>query len=252
VKSLAVVAMMLLLGGCASTSADNDTSDDGFESPAAGATAKPPVPMATPTDPRVSELQVLVGELLDRIEVLNARISRLESGAPAPAPVRSAEPAVAVAEPPHAPQQPPATATAAARKPRRPIAAGSRGAELAEAYRGALELYGKGRIDDARQQFQGVFDADPEGDLADNALYWIAETYYSTGKFEEALKIYARVLAEYGDQNKAPDAMLKSGLSQAKLGDLSLARRTFEALIARYPYSTAAAAAKYELKRIKY
>jgi len=46
--------------------------------------------------------------------------------------------------------------------------------------------------------------------------------------------------------------MHRKSLSLVKLGDLSLAKRTLELLIDRYPYSTAAAAAKQELERIRY
>jgi len=45
-------------------------------------------------------------------------------------------------------------------------------------------------------------------------------------------------------------AMMKVG--NLLIHDLAMARRTFEECIAKYPYSTPAASAKYELKRIKY
>jgi TolA-binding protein len=46
--------------------------------------------------------------------------------------------------------------------------------------------------------------------------------------------------------------MFKLGLTYEKTGDLGVARQTFEETIRRYPYSTPAASAKLELKRIKY
>ena len=244
-----MLVALFLFAACGSTAAVTD--QDEITSPAAGSA---PAPVVSATDPRVSELQVVVAELLDRIEVLNARVAKLESGAPQPQ-IRVAEETPVQAQPPAAPAAAPsrpATQPARSTRAARGVTPPSAGAALAESYRGALELYGKGHIDEARNQFQAVFDADPAGDLADNALYWIGETYFSTGKYNEAIKVYARVIGDYGDQNKAPDAMLKTGLAQAKLGDLTLARQTFEQLIAKYPYSTPAAAAKYELKRIKY
>ena len=125
-------------------------------------------------------------------------------------------------------------------------------ADLADAYRNALMLFGRGRHAESRAAFQHVFEADPNGELADNALYWIGETYFAAGDYTNALRYYARVTKEYADQNKAPDAMFKMGLTYAKTGDLAMARRTFEECIRKYPYSTPAASAKYELKRIKY
>lgn len=204
---------------------------------AACTTAAPPQPLSVAdappkSEPRVAELEKTVGELLDRIEVLNARIQRIEAQAPeaaaAPAPVTP------VAAPP-------------AHRMR-----GAAGAEIAGRYRTALELYGRGKAAESRAAFQMVFDADPAGELADNALYWIGETYFAAGAYNDAMIYYKRIATEFGDQNKAPDAMLKTGMALARLGDLKLARRAFEELIARFPYSTPATNAKIELKRIKY
>lgn len=210
------------------------------------AVEEPPrvVAAPTPTDPRVSEMQVLMTELLDRIEVMNARLQRLENqggGAVAATPA----PATVEPQPKSAPRQQPPVAT-------QPQQRRLTGGAIAEQYRAALEMFGKGRLDDSRGLFQQVFDSEPSGDLADNALYWIAETHFTMGRYNDALNYYQRIITDFSDQNKAPDAMLKSGLAHAKLGDLVLARRTFEQLIARYPYSSPAAAAKYELKRIQY
>lgn len=220
-RNLLVLIVFVLLIGCGASGSDV------AEAPApAPQVQTPPAP-----DPRVAEMQVLLAELLDRIEVLNARLQRLEAGAP-PTP----------AAVPTRPQATPATADS------RSVT----GAALAENYRAALTLYGKGQLDRARKLFQEVFDADPNGELADNALYWIAETYFVTAKYSEAMNLYRRILKDYSEENKAPDAMLKMGLTYVKLGDLGLARTTFEQLIQKYPYSTPAATAKVEIKRIKY
>lgn len=234
-KALAGIAALLVLAGCGSTGDD----------------AKPvtvPQQVTTASDPRIGELQVTLNELLDRMEVMNARLQKLESGA-APAPVAETHHAAPAAERPTAAAHPPEpTPAAAARGAMTPLQA----AEIGDRYREALTLFGKGRLDDSRAEFQSVFDADPSGDLADNALYWIGETYFVSGKYTEAMKFYRRILGDFADQNKAPDAALKIGLAYVKLGDLGLARRAFEDVISKYPYSTPAATAKQELTRIKY
>ena len=66
------------------------------------------------------------------------------------------------------------------------------------------------------------------------------------------MRYYERVTKEYGEENKAPDAMFKLGLTYEKTGDLGMARRTFDECIRKYPYSSPAASAKLELQRIKY
>ncbi len=240
----------LLLGGCASTSSTEDAADM-IVSPAALELEAPRLP-----DQRVAELNVQVNELLDRVEVLNARIQKLESGSVAPVITGAVVPTSATPEPretnvPPVRTMPPSTPSATPRTVLRTEAPRA-GAAIADQYRNALTLYGRGKLDDARKAFQDVFDADSGGELADNALYWIAETYFVTAKYSEAMKYYQRIEADYSDQNKAPDALLKVASAQAKTGDLALARGTYQKLVAKYPYSTAAAAAKMELKRIRY
>ena len=236
--------LLILAGGCSSAPATEPE------------TVPAPQPAPPPTDPRVSELQILVHELLDRIEVMNARLQSIESGTAAPVTStrRTGQPAATPVPTP----RPVASATpapAATPRPARPSVTPSRSTVTAAAgdrYKEGLVLFGKGQINEARRVFEEVLATDPAGELADNAIFWVAETYYVTGKFTEALSFYRRVESEFPDGNKSPDAVLKIGMVQAKQGDLALARRTLEALVAKYPYSTAANAAKAELKRIQY
>lgn len=201
----------------------------------------PVIPSAFPTDSQMRELQARVVELTDRLDVMNARMQKLESGAPATRVVESPSSSVAA---------PKASAPNSSSN-----SAGTdsiRGANIADQYRKALTLYGQNRVDDARRIFLQIVEADPSGELADNALYWLGETHFVKGDYAGAMSYYKRIVSEYPQQNKAPDAMLKMGLGYAKLGDLSLARTTFQQLIEIYPYSTPASTAKVELKRIKY
>jgi len=181
-------------------------------------------------------------ELLERLDVLNDRINRLEQA--------QAEPQVAprkaqVAEP--SPVQP-----APVPQPSVPASSAMVSAQIANAYRDAIVLFGSGRLAESRAAFQKVFDADPRGDLADNALFWIGETYYNAGQYTDAMRLYERVSRDFADQNKAPDALYKLAMAYEKTSDLQLAKKTLEEVISRYPYSTPAASAKAELKRIKY
>ena len=123
---------------------------------------------------------------------------------------------------------------------------------MAESYRRAIVLVGSGRHAEARKIFQSVFDADPNGDLADNALFGIGESYFAAKDYTSAVRYYNRVVSDYPTQNKAPDAMFKIALAQERTGDLALARRTLQQVIASWPYSSSASSAKAELQRIKY
>ena len=210
-------------------------------------------PQSASADPRVADIQTALTELLDRLDVLNARIAKLEAAQSAglqspvpaglPVPVAQGQPRAAAVQP-QVDGQPRANA--------QPKAAVLQDAQLADEYRRGIILVGQAKYADARTVFQRVFDADPSGDLADNALFWVGETYFAAGNYHEAMRMYERVAKEYGDQNKAPDALYKLGIAYEKTGDLGMARRTFNDCITKYPYSSPAAAARMELKRIRY
>jgi tol-pal system protein YbgF len=199
-------------------------------------------PTVTPArDAQLTELQTSLTELLERMDVMNDRISRLEtvaanSAAPVPAPARAAESSAQRQQVQPQPQ------------PQRALV----GATIADQYRNAIALFAQNRPRESRTIFQQVFDSDPSGELADNALFWIGETYYAAGDYQSAMTFYRRVSEEFGDQNKAPDALFKMALAHEKTGDLMLARQTLQSVISRYPYSSPASSARAELNRIKY
>jgi tol-pal system protein YbgF len=221
----ALVILCLLAAGCSSSRKADDEPT----------MVPPPTPTESSTQAlqaQVASLQTSMTELLDRLDVMNSRIARLESPAPAGVPVPQ----------PSAPARPtPAT---------KPAVVAS--ADIAESYQRALMLVGQSKQAEARTAFQQVFDADPTGHLADNALFWIGETYYAAGDFPSAIRYYQRVVTDFPDENKAPDAMFKLALAYVKTGDVGMARKTLEECIRKYPYSTPAASAKLELQRIKY
>ena len=228
--------IFLLAAACAGSRGTDDARPPSLVPP-----ADPNTVNVSPPDPRIAELQTSMTELLERLDVLNARIAKLESAGSEQraAPVlseRQGSTERVVAQP-----APPAA-----------VSAPLHSAAIADDYRNALMLFGKSRYSEARAAFQQVFDAEPGGELADNALYWIGETYFAAGDYASAMRYYERVTKEYGEANKAPDALFKTGLAFEKSGDLAMARRAFDECVRRYPYSTPAASAKLELKRIKY
>ena len=175
-------------------------------------------------------MQTSLTELLERIDVLNDRIAKL--GVPADAfALREKVPAGAVQARPQRRRQssePQRRARTAEAPAPAPVADSGnralRGAQLADDYRNALMLYGKGRSGRCARRLPAIFDAEPGGELADNALYWIGETYFAAGDYANAMRFYGRVTKEFRDQNKAPDAMFKIGLAFEKTGDLGMAR----------------------------
>ena len=237
-RKLIALALLCCSLGCAS----GDAPDPIIVAPAPG------------SDPRVAEMQTQMTELLERLDVMSTRLARLEEGiaaataAPVSAPVTAPRQTQTLSGGPGRAAASPPAAAAAEPQPQRALI----GAQIAEDYRQAIMLFGRGRHADARRAFEGVFASDEAGDLADNALFWIGETYFAAGDYNNAVRFYMRVVNEYAEENKAPDALFKTALAQVRTGDLALAQRTLQQVIERYPYSSTASSAKAELQRIRF
>ena len=91
----------------------------------------------------------------------------------------------------------------------------------------------------------------PDHPLADNAYYWLGQTHYLNRDYVQAIEAFASVGSKSPDSAKAPDALLKRGLSELELKRSEAARRSFNDLIARYPASEAARLAREQLQRLR-
>jgi tol-pal system protein YbgF len=234
-RKAAAAGLLLLAFGCA-------TAQQDAPMPAPGTASTAP-------DPRIAEMQTAMTELLERIDVLNDRIARLEEGSATVTPAASQRSASAEQPADNIRAAVPSLEPQAADQP---VQSAVLGARIANQYREAIVLFGRAKYLEARRGFQEVFDADSSGDLADNALFWIGETYFASADYSNAMRYYNRVVSEFSEQNKAPDALFKMAMSQEKTGDLALARTTLQQVISRYPYSSTASSAKAELQRIRF
>lgn len=131
-----------------------------------------------------------------------------------------------------------------------PAASASAGNDQA-AYQAALELLRQGRYPQAEEAFRQFLVDFPDSELADNGLYWLAETYYVNRDFDTALATFRQVLEQHPDSRKAPDALLKAGFCEYELKRMDAARATLQAVIEQYPDSTAARLATQRLERIR-
>ncbi len=91
----------------------------------------------------------------------------------------------------------------------------------------------------------------PKSEYADNAQYWIGESYYALKQFDQAILEYDAVRRKYPSGNKVPAALLKQGFAFAELGDKVDARLILQELIARYPQSKEAVKAKEKVKALE-
>ncbi|SLM32945.1 putative aspartyl/asparaginyl beta-hydroxylase (Aspartate beta-hydroxylase) (Peptide-aspartate beta-dioxygenase) [Desulfamplus magnetovallimortis] len=117
-------------------------------------------------------------------------------------------------------------------------------------YMTAKSLLDQGANEDARKQFELFIEKFPKSSNADNARFWIADSYYRDKWYEKAILEYQRVIEEYPRGNKVPAALLKQGYSFATLGERKSARLILEDVINKYPQSQEAALAKEKLKSL--
>ena len=108
------------------------------------------------------------------------------------------------------------------------------------AYRDAFTLLKAGKYDESIGAFQGYLAQFPNSQYADNAQYWLGETYYVKREFEPALIEYRKLVENYPASKKQSHAMLKIGYSYHELGQLDQARAVLEDLRHRFPGTTAA------------
>jgi tol-pal system protein YbgF len=108
------------------------------------------------------------------------------------------------------------------------------------AYNQAFDILKAGKYADAITAFQQFLQTNPQSSLADNAQYWLGESYYVTRDFQNAAAAFQTVLDRWPDSRKAPDALLKLGYTQAQLQHTAQARATLSSVATRYPGSDAA------------
>ena len=108
------------------------------------------------------------------------------------------------------------------------------------AYNQAFDVLKGGKYADAITAFRQFLQSYPQSSLADNAQYWLGESYYVTRDFQNAAASFQTVLDRWPDSRKAPDALLKLGYTQAELGRTAQARSTLASVSTRYPGSDAA------------
>ena len=86
-----------------------------------------------------------------------------------------------------------------------------------EAYDAAYNLMKKGDYKKAEEAFSLFMKEYPKSSLVGNANYWLGETYYARGLFEQAVGIFADGFTKYKDNSKAADNLLKLGSFNLKL-----------------------------------
>ncbi len=99
----------------------------------------------------------------------------------------------------------------------------------------------------AAAHFSTFINDHPDHDLADNAVYWLGECYYSDTNYEQAIFVFKNLVKKYPTSEKVPDALLKTGYSYLSLDDSNRAHHYLKLVIKKYPFSPASEKAQGKL-----
>ncbi|WP_446810040.1 tol-pal system protein YbgF [Methylomonas sp. 2BW1-5-20] len=199
----------------------------------------------------------MYSDLDDRMQALTAGGQAAPSPTPAPAPADTAgsgQAAVTAAPPsaPAAPVAPPpasvATATTVAdNKPAATVVA--QGNEK-ERYQSAYDTLRNGHNAQAIKMFQDLLKDFPAGEFADNSQYWLAEAHKINREFDAARAAFNKVVSQYPNSSKVPDALLKLGYIEFDLQNTAKARDYLTRVTTSYPGTTAAHLAEKKLAQM--
>ena len=218
IRYLMVTTLLLLLAACGQF--------PGMRTP------MPPTPVETapgsPAPAPAPDLAQQEQNLEARVQQLESRVADLEgrTGAPAPAKERAVPP-------PSTPSSPkPAVLSAATEKN----------------YTEGLRLYHAKKYGEARQQLYQYLKNQPRGPKAPEARYYLADSFYQEGKYQEAGVEFNKLRLQSPKSILAPAGLLRQALCYKNQQQLGTYRSTLQKLVKAYPNSPEAKEAQKMLK----
>jgi tol-pal system protein YbgF len=115
-----------------------------------------------------------------------------------------------------------------------------------ELYRNAYEFVLAGDYPTAEAGFRDHITRFPADPKAADAHYWLGESMLAQRKYRDAAEVFLQSNRDYPDAAKAPDMLLKLGVSLNKLNQHDVACATFREVGKRYPNSSAALRQKHK------
>ncbi|HEY7818417.1 MAG TPA: tetratricopeptide repeat protein [Vicinamibacteria bacterium] len=191
--------------------------------------------------------------LSERVDETNSRLAALREDLvtmrETSEPIVIPPPGTAIEQGTEAPATPPvdpgAATTGATTPPPAVLAAGP---SVIDLYNEARNDYTLGRYPLAISGFKDVLELDKRGDLADNARYWMGESYLAQRQLELALGEFDRIIRDYPNSNKRPDAYLKKAMTLEEMGRRAEANTMYELVIEQFPRTTQERVARRRLE----
>lgn len=186
---------------------------------------------------KLDDTNVRIARLSQELEALRDSIPTMP--APTAAAPDGAAPAVPGSEPAGVP--PPAPA---------PVVPSTAGLSPQRLYDTAYADFASGQWNMAIAGFETFIKAFPRSEQADQAQYYIGESYLLDNKYEQAVAAYDRVVSNYATGDQVPLAYYKRGIALLNLKQTDRARESWETIIKLYPDSDASRLARQGLDRL--
>jgi tol-pal system protein YbgF len=190
--------------------------------------------------------------LTERVDETNSRLAALREDLVTlrqpSEPIVVPPPGTAIEQGTQAPATPPVDPGAAQGTPAPPAAVLAAGPSVIDLYNEARNDYTLGRYALAISGFKDVLELDKRGDLADNARYWMGESYLAQRQHELALAEFDRIIRDYPESNKRPDAYLKKAITLEEMGRRAEANTMYELVIDQFPRTTQERVARRRLE----
>ena len=184
---------------------------------------------------QLSGLETKTAVLEKKLATLDSRLLALE-GIIGAAPAVSRKDSIATAPPTK-----PAIASPAATEPV-PTTVND-----ATMFQEGVTLFGKKNYGAARQTFMALIKRFPSSLLVGDAQFYIADSFFSEKRYEQAIVEYQEVIAKYPKSNKRPAALYRQARSVELFGDVANAKTRYKDVVNVYPISPEAALAKKKL-----
>jgi tol-pal system protein YbgF len=119
--------------------------------------------------------------------------------------------------------------------------------EVQDEYRNGLRAFQAQQFDNAIQQFRSFQRKYPNSEMADDAQYWIGESYFNQKDYNRAILEFNDVL-KYRKGDRVPAALLRQAQAFLEIGDKTDARLILQKLLNDHPNSEQAQEAKARLQ----
>jgi tol-pal system protein YbgF len=110
-----------------------------------------------------------------------------------------------------------------------------------------LDAYRAGDFASGHTRFAEYVRRFPKAANAASARYWMGECRFERREYRLAIREYEKLLTDYPQSRKIPDALLKLGLAHERLGAAAQAKEYFRRVVASYPDSALAELARARL-----